>query len=140
VCTGGGGARVKIVIRGNDSTWQYLGTGLRAGKQAHIASAVEELTARSQRRGGGAAITRASTLLIDDDIDNVRAALEHRACAPLSLNSISAPVVTRRSYPHKLSRSRTPLRVGLCCAETMAVRLNPQQPEAFSRTLLQATA
>jgi hypothetical protein len=33
-----------IVVRGSDATWSYEGAGSKAGKQQHIASAVEELT------------------------------------------------------------------------------------------------
>jgi hypothetical protein len=33
----------KIVIRGNDKSWTYEGNGMQDGKQAHMASAVEEL-------------------------------------------------------------------------------------------------
>jgi hypothetical protein len=98
-----------IPIRGNDRSWSYEGAGSRSRKQAHIASAVEELEQQEPRpqqvqmhtpvNGGtnndNAAdadaagpsdptspppsspieITRKSTLLIDDDIRNVRVAL-----------------------------------------------------------------
>ena len=33
----------KIIIRGNDKTWKYEGNGMKDGKQAHMASAVEEI-------------------------------------------------------------------------------------------------
>eukprot|EP00953_Heterococcus_sp_UTEX-ZZ885_P031895 16689-Heterococcus_DN1.PRE.7 len=114
-----------IVVRGSDATWSYEGVGSKAGKQQHIASAVEELTmtfttlrikisvlcsqalssaasnsqdALSQRANSGTTVflhahqlvfvcctqlhkregcvfTRASTLLVDDDVGNVRTAL-----------------------------------------------------------------
>ncbi|KAG5178953.1 hypothetical protein JKP88DRAFT_168258 [Tribonema minus] len=56
----------RIVIRGADGSWTYTGRGACEGKQAHIASAAEELTQ----------FTRCSTLLFDDDEHNVRAALD----------------------------------------------------------------
>ena len=60
----------RICIRGSDGTWRYEGGGSLDGKQAHMASAVEELRHRFQ-----ADISRASTLLIDDDANNIRTAL-----------------------------------------------------------------
>jgi hypothetical protein len=93
----------RIPIRGNDRSWSYEGAGSRSRKQAHIASAVEELeqqeprpqqvvhasSANDNASDADAAgpsdptpqapppieITRNSTLLIDDDIRNVRVAL-----------------------------------------------------------------
>lgn len=91
----------RIPIRGNDRSWSYEGGGCRLRKQAHIASAVEELEqqeprvvpsvangANSDNAAADASdatavpptpppieITRKSTLLIDDDIRNVRVAL-----------------------------------------------------------------
>lgn len=69
---------MKLVIRGADGSWHYGGGGCTAGKQAHIASAVEELNMISKKIGSQspyASVTRASTLLIDDDPANVAAAL-----------------------------------------------------------------
>jgi hypothetical protein len=96
-------AASRIPIRGNDRSWSYEGDGSRDRKQAHIASAVEELerqepgpvaaaqrasTSRGTNSDGNAdgtgptptppppiEITRNSTLLIDDDIRNVQVAL-----------------------------------------------------------------
>lgn len=68
-----------IVIRGNDLTWEYKGSGMRHGKQQHMASATEELLANPAL--GVREITRATTLLIDDDPKNVRKALEGRTRA-----------------------------------------------------------
>jgi hypothetical protein len=70
-----------IVLRGSDRSWQYEGCGSNRGKQAHIASANEELnmmcgSCSTKARGGDASVTRASTLLIDDEMENVAAALE----------------------------------------------------------------
>jgi hypothetical protein len=62
----------RIPIRGNDRSWTYNGKGARSGKQPHMASAVEELEYRF-----GVEITKATTLLIDDDSRNVRTALQH---------------------------------------------------------------
>jgi hypothetical protein len=59
-----------IPIRGNDRSWSYQGAGCRDGKQAHIASAVEEL-----ENAGQADITKTTTVLIDDDRRNVHHAL-----------------------------------------------------------------
>jgi hypothetical protein len=62
----------RIPIRGNDRSWTYNGKGARTGKQPHMASAVEELEYRF-----GVEITKATSLLIDDDSRNVRTALQH---------------------------------------------------------------
>eukprot|EP00614_Pseudopedinella_elastica_P012777 CAMPEP_0172597458 /NCGR_PEP_ID=MMETSP1068-20121228/17476_1 /TAXON_ID=35684 /ORGANISM="Pseudopedinella elastica, Strain CCMP716" /LENGTH=184 /DNA_ID=CAMNT_0013396997 /DNA_START=71 /DNA_END=625 /DNA_ORIENTATION=+ len=69
----------QFVIRGNDKSWTYSGAGSTDRKQGHIASSFEELA----MRGEGSKITRASTLLIDDDPDNIRAALLHETPAVL---------------------------------------------------------
>lgn len=60
-----------IPIRGADRTWVYEGRGSHDGKQPHMASAVEEILAAEP----GAAITRRSTLLVDDDANNIKVAL-----------------------------------------------------------------
>lgn len=62
----------RIPVRGEDKSWTYEGEGSREGKQAHMASAVEELEA-----SGLVKITRSTTLLIDDDKRNVKTALEN---------------------------------------------------------------
>lgn len=71
-------SHAQLVIRGNDNSWQYVGLGSTAGKQAHMASAAHELSAKH-----GVDITRKSTLLIDDDINNIRAALKNKTPAVL---------------------------------------------------------
>ncbi|CAM9720640.1 unnamed protein product [Chrysoparadoxa australica] len=48
----------QIPIRGEDSSWQYEGQGSTKGKQAHMASAVEEIT----QTNTAASVTRASTV------------------------------------------------------------------------------
>ena len=60
----------EIPIRGSDHSWEYVGKGSKAGKQHHIASAATEL-----KNSRGAEITKASTILLDDDEKNIRAAL-----------------------------------------------------------------
>jgi hypothetical protein len=62
----------KIVIRGGDGKWAYCGVGALDGKQAHISSVVEELSHCYATQ-----ICRKSTLLIDDDPQNISAALEN---------------------------------------------------------------
>lgn len=62
----------RIPIRGGDKTWTYNGEGSKQGKQAHMASAVEEL-----EQDGSVGITRATTVLIDDDVNNIRYALKN---------------------------------------------------------------
>lgn len=62
----------RIPIRGNDKSWSYNGQGSKDGKQAHMASAVEEL-----EQDGEVEITRATSLLIDDDRKNVEYALRN---------------------------------------------------------------
>jgi hypothetical protein len=64
-------AAERIPIRGQDRSWQYVGPGSKDGKQSHMASAVEELV----NNHPGLKITKATTLLIDDDAKNIRHAL-----------------------------------------------------------------
>jgi hypothetical protein len=59
-------------VRGRDRTWHYEGNGMTAGKQPFMASAVEELV---RKAGSDVEIQRCTTLLIDDDPDNIRIAL-----------------------------------------------------------------
>ena len=61
----------RIPIRGGDRSWTYTGGGSTQGKQPHMASAVEEL----ESHHAGLHITRNTTLLIDDDEQNIRVAL-----------------------------------------------------------------
>ena len=67
----------RIIIRGRDGSWHYEGRGSRGGKQQFMASAVEEL----QHRHPEEDFDRKTTVLIDDDVNNVRIALMdgHRA-------------------------------------------------------------
>lgn len=62
----------RIPIRGNDRSWQYVGEGSMDGKQPHMASAVEELMTNNPN----VKISKATTLLIDDDAKNIRFALK----------------------------------------------------------------
>lgn len=64
-------AAERIPIRGNDRSWTYVGNGSMDGKQPHMASAVEELMTNNPN----IRITKATTLLIDDDVKNIRFAL-----------------------------------------------------------------
>jgi hypothetical protein len=59
----------RIPIRAGGQ-FSYHGMGMRQGKQAHMASAVEELEGHH-----GVEITKQTTLLIDDDFKNVQTAL-----------------------------------------------------------------
>jgi len=65
-------ASQQIPIRGSDRSWEYKGTGSMKGKQPYMASAVEELESRNE----GLRISKATTLLIDDDSRNIRYALK----------------------------------------------------------------
>lgn len=65
-------ASQQIPIRGGDRSWEYKGTGSVKGKQPHMASAVEELESRNEN----VQISKATTLLIDDDTRNIRYALK----------------------------------------------------------------
>lgn len=60
-----------IIIRGGDRSWSYEGAGSRNGKQGHMASAVEEL----HQLDPNTEITKSTTLLIDDDRNNIKMAL-----------------------------------------------------------------
>ncbi len=62
-----------IPIRGGDRSWDYRGSGSLHGKQPHMASAVEELESRNP----GLQVSRNTTLLIDDDQQNIRHALKN---------------------------------------------------------------
>jgi hypothetical protein len=64
----------KIVVRGGDKSWKYEGSGSMEGKQPHMASAVEELL--HIHKSSNVEITKATTLLIDDDKRNIRIALQ----------------------------------------------------------------
>ena len=66
----------RIPVRGSDRSWTYTGVGSREGKQAHIASAVEQL-----EQSGEIQITKETTLLIDDDHKNIRISLKDGARA-----------------------------------------------------------
>ena len=67
-----GPERVSLIpIRGGDKSWKYTGEGSMEGKQPFMASAVEEL-----EQNGAIAITKATTVLIDDDRRNIRHALQ----------------------------------------------------------------
>lgn len=52
--------------------FSYNGSGVREGKQAHMASAVEEI--EGSCADGSLEITKQTSLLIDDDVKNVRIA------------------------------------------------------------------
>ena len=60
-----------IPIRGGDRSWQYKGGGSKKGKQSHMASAVEELETHNK----DLEVTKSTTLLLDDDANNIRHAL-----------------------------------------------------------------
>lgn len=68
-----------IPIRGDDNAWVYQGRGAMNGKQRHMASAAEELGSLNTR----CKISRATTLLVDDDLENVRIALNSETRAVL---------------------------------------------------------
>lgn len=63
-----------IPIRGCDNTWEYKGSGMRMGKQEHMASASEELIAKPAM--GVTDVRKDTTLLIDDDPRNIRLSLK----------------------------------------------------------------
>jgi hypothetical protein len=65
-------ASQQIPIRGGDRSWQYKGSGSLDGKQSHMASAVEELESQCAAE---VELSKNTTLLIDDDARNIRAAL-----------------------------------------------------------------
>jgi hypothetical protein len=67
-----------IPVRGRDLSWDYKGEGSKEGKQKHMASAAEELNCLSTIATG---ITRTTTLLIDDDMNNVVIALKNKVRA-----------------------------------------------------------
>lgn len=66
----------RITIRGNDDSWEYVGRGSMNGKQQHMASAAEEINSKYK-----VDISRATTLLIDDDVNNIKIALDNRVRA-----------------------------------------------------------
>lgn len=62
----------EIIIRGRDQSWQYEGSGMKDGKQPFMASAVEEFHTKHP----DLSITKNTTLLVDDDKNNIRKSLE----------------------------------------------------------------
>ncbi len=64
----------EIVIRGRDRSWQYEGSGMKEGKQPFMASAVEEILTKNP----DIVITKNTTLLVDDDPNNIKLALKDR--------------------------------------------------------------
>jgi hypothetical protein len=71
VIRGGNGRGPSNNSNGHQNTsWAYHGAGVKSGKQSHMASAVEELEALHKVQ-----LTKANTLLIDDDVKNVKTAL-----------------------------------------------------------------
>lgn len=69
----------EIIIRGRDRSWRYEGSGMNDGKQAFMASAVEELMTKNSDLN----ITKNTTLLVDDDANNIKLALEDNVRAIL---------------------------------------------------------
>eukprot|EP01031_Cornospumella_fuschlensis_P032803 gene32803-39658_t len=59
-----------IVIRGREDSWRITGVRDQGGKQSYMASAASELSNHYNVE-----ITKGSTLLIDDDPNNIRRAL-----------------------------------------------------------------
>jgi len=70
----------EIIIRGRDKSWSYEGNGMKLGKQPFMASAVEEFETI-----GNVEISRNSTLLVDDDPQNIKLALKDGVRAILFL-------------------------------------------------------
>jgi len=68
----------KIVIRASDNTWGDMGEKTKHGKQKYIASAAEETECQFKVE-----ISRSTTLLIDDDANNIRIALRNHVQALL---------------------------------------------------------
>ncbi len=66
----------KIPIRGEDKSWEYAGRGSKEGKQAHMASAAEEISMKHN-----VSISRGTTVLIDDDRNNIEVALRNQVWA-----------------------------------------------------------
>lgn len=67
-------ASARIPIRGGDRSWTYVGMGSQDGKQPHMASAVEELLHVNAKEPP--TITRGTTIIIDDDANNIKIALQ----------------------------------------------------------------
>ena len=63
---------VNFVIRGGDRSWKYEGEGSKKGKMAHMSSAVEEIS----QHNPNVQITKSTTLLVDDDANNIKTALK----------------------------------------------------------------
>jgi len=84
-----------IPVRGEDSSWGYQGHGCCKGKQRHIASAAEELIVAN---APNCIITRATTLLVDDDHSNIFTALEAKTrailCDPANLRRMVDDLLT----------------------------------------------
>lgn len=87
----------KIIIRGRDGNWSYSGVGALSGKQPHMASVVEELS-----HCYAAQICRKSTLLIDDDPQNVGIALNNGVnailCCPSDPSSVHRSILAMIAF------------------------------------------
>ncbi|KAJ8602527.1 hypothetical protein CTAYLR_001309 [Chrysophaeum taylorii] len=79
--------RSQILVRGLDKSWAYHGDGTCDGKQPHLASVAEELSLRR-----ATLVTKKSTLLVDDDVNNIERALRHGVnavlCSPQDPTSV----------------------------------------------------
>lgn len=71
----------EIVIRGRNGSFHYEGNGMKQGKQPFMASACEELLTKNREMN----ISKNTTLLVDDDSNNIRLALSDGVRAILFL-------------------------------------------------------
>jgi hypothetical protein len=72
----------QIVLRAKDNTWGNMGDEKFDGKQKYLSSAAEEFIHKSSHP---LSITRCSSLLIDDQGENIRIALRNSVQAILFL-------------------------------------------------------
>lgn len=63
----------RIIIRGNDKSWKYEGNGMKDGKQAHMASAVEEILHNHQASQNGNTPTASCSTTDNNDSTNITA-------------------------------------------------------------------
>jgi len=126
-----------IPIRGGDRTWQYQGTGSRLGKQAHIASAVEELLHHHEAHAQVVTAAAASSddgTHDDNNNNNNNNNNNTTATASSSSSSPSLPLEITKQTTILIDDDRRNIKHALQ-DKTRAVWFNPEKPHHLFRDL-----
>ena len=113
----------KIIIRGNDKSWKYEGNGMKDGKQAHMASAVEEILHNHLAGQGGTPTS--TTGSADNNVSNNIAASPATTSATTTTSSSSTLEISR-STSLLIDDDPRNIRIALRNG-TRAVWYNPKQ-------------